>query len=150
MIIAHLPAGYTLWRATKRRLATLPLMVGAILPDFDLIAVYGFGIHVHHHEFFTHKPALWITLALAGALLRWRWMIAVGLGAVLHVTLDSLSGRIDWAWPFAHYPVTLIDIPARFDHWLLSFLLHPTFLIELTICAVAITLHLLKRKDPRP
>lgn len=60
---------------------------------------------VHHHDYLTHRPALWIGLLIAGLMLRSRMAsgasgvpVALSLGAVLHVALDSIAGRINWGW----------------------------------------------------
>ncbi|MEO0937871.1 MAG: metal-dependent hydrolase [Pseudomonadota bacterium] len=150
MFIAHLPAGYLLSQAVPPRLRGW-VLAGSILPDADLIVVYGLGVAAHHHGFLTHRPALWLSVLMVALLLR-RWPLAtIGLGGMLHVTLDSWAGRIDWGWPFATLPVTVMDVPARFEWWGWNFLLHPSFLIEPVIvgAAVVVWIRTIKKKPLR-
>ncbi|MEM7440904.1 MAG: hypothetical protein AAF393_14995, partial [Pseudomonadota bacterium] len=58
-------------------------------------------------------------------------------GIALHCLLDTLTGGIMWAWPISGDLINLITVPATQSHWLLSFLVHWTFLAELAISAVA-------------
>lgn len=147
MFIAHLPAGYLLWRSCSARLPRSAVLLGAVVPDLDLLLVYGAGIAAHHQTFLTHKPLCWVVLLCFAGLIRWRWGGGLGLGAMLHLVLDSVVGRVEWGWPLMHAPVTLVEVSARFEWWVLSFLWHWTFAIEVGICLVAIYV---ARKTPAP
>lgn len=136
MFIAHLPAGYLATRLGPR-VPTSPFLVGSVLPDLDLVLVYGFGIAQHHHSFLTHRPALWLGVLLLGMCLRLPGVATLGCGALLHVALDSVAGQIAWLWPLSDVAVPLVDVPARYDLWMLNFLLHWTALVEAMICACA-------------
>ena len=136
MFIAHLPAGYLVHRAFPH-LRARALMVGSVLPDLDLLLVYGVGIWRHHHEFLTHRPALWLLLLCLSASPGIR---ALALGALVHMALDTMAGRIDWAWPWATFAGPLIRVPARYGEWIWNFVLHPVFGLELVICTAAIWL----------
>ncbi|MEO0863448.1 MAG: metal-dependent hydrolase [Pseudomonadota bacterium] len=147
MFIAHLPAGYLLARACPR-LPSGPLILGAVVPDIDLVLVYGWGTPMHHHDLLTHRPMLWLVLWATAAATGLTRLAALALGATVHVMLDSWAGRIDWGWPVASLPVTVVNVPARFDWWVLNFLLHPSFLLEL--CLVAAALLLWGKGAPQP
>ena len=155
MIIAHLPAGYLLTRLSwlrGRRLVPW-VMVGSVCPDLDM---FWFHLvdqgHTHHHNYLTHRPATWGALIVLACAFPKGWLRTVlngiGIGGVLHVMLDSVSGRIDWAWPIGRFPVTLIEVAPRFDWWVWSFLTSTTFAIECLIICVAGAVfwrHLLRR-----
>ncbi len=80
---------------------------------------------------------MWITCCLVATWLRSKALLALGLGAVLHVCLDSFAGRINWAWPFGDFTLGLISVPRQPGIWVWSFVNHPVFLIEITICTAA-------------
>lgn len=152
MLIAHLPAGYLLTRRTAPRLAkgranprrlVAVGLTGSVLPDIDLLYFYlADGRQTLHHDYWTHIPAFWPAATLIIALLMmlarvavpWRG-IAVFLSAIfLHLTLDSVAGGITWGWPVSQQRFSLIEVPARFDWWVWSFVLHWSFLFEIAIC----------------
>jgi inner membrane protein len=56
---------------------------------------------------------------------------------LLHMVLDSIAAEIGWLKPFAPYEVNLVQVPARYDWWVWSFVLHWTFLLELAIVLAA-------------
>ena len=136
MFIAHLPAGYLLSQGhpSLRRHAT-PLMVCAILPDSDLIWFYLINSSATHHTLLPHRPILWFTACILRLVLR--WIGAIGLGALLHLSLDTVAGQIAWGWPLWNNAQPLVVVPATPGWWVMSFLTHWTFLIEFTICAAA-------------
>jgi len=139
MFIAHAPAGYLLSRIHPvLRNRTFWLMVGSVLPDVDMavFCLIGDGA-THHHSYLTHRPALWTGLFLLGLICRCGPLAFVALGGLLHVALDSGTGAIAWAWPFSDHAMPLIIVPATQDWWVLSFVLHWSFLIELAICTTA-------------
>ena len=57
---------------------------------------------------------------------------------LLHLLLDSVAGGIYWLSPFAHHELLLFRIPANFPWWPLNFLLHWSFLLELSLVTAAI------------
>jgi hypothetical protein len=67
MLIAHLPAGYLLAKASRGRMALC--LAGSLLPDLDMLRFWWKGGPVHHHACFTHLPAFWAVLSL-GLILR--------------------------------------------------------------------------------
>lgn len=136
-------------------------MVGAIVPDLDLLYFYLVDARqTHHHHYFSHWPALWLALALlSGLCLRFHrsshWAqisLAFAHGGVLHMLLDSLVGDIWWLAPLHDQPYALFSVPARYQPWWLSFMLHWSFLVELLICLIALRLyrqrHLPNLKQP--
>lgn len=155
MLIAHLPAGYLLTRriaplmangrAKARRLMAVGL-IGSVLPDIDLLYFYlADGRQTLHHDYWTHIPAFWpaatliivLLMMLARVAVPWR-EIAVFLSAIfLHLALDSFTGGITWAWPVSQQRFSLIEVPARFEWWVWSFVLHWSFLVEIAVCVWA-------------
>ncbi|NTV95177.1 MAG: metal-dependent hydrolase [Thiobacillus sp.] len=151
MFIAHLPAGYLTARAYCRHAGITPLstiilagLAGGIVPDLDL--VYGAlvdGGRVHHHRYWTHLPLVWLAVSAAALTLcprasGWRHVTTSFLLAAWgHLLLDSVAGDIWWLWPWFDVPFSLVAIPALHAHWVLNYLLHWTFVLELAIVALA-------------
>ncbi|MCK4868404.1 MAG: metal-dependent hydrolase [Alphaproteobacteria bacterium] len=151
MLIAHLPAGYLLARRIAPRLAAAPgdvrrlMAVGlaaSVFPDIDLVYFYlADGRQTLHHDYWTHLPAFWPAamlvaaglMWLARARIPWREFLAFLAGVCLHLVLDTATGGIAWGWPVSLHRFLLVEIPARFDWWVWSFVLHWTFLAELAI-----------------
>lgn len=151
MILAHLPSGYLLGRSFGQRRGRLLLaaMIGAGLPDLDMIWFALVNSQVHHHRFWPHIPAVWAGIALVALpLARWLrpdWLapLAMGFaGIFLHLILDTWAGSILWLWPVSDHLYSIVTVPATQSHWVLSFLLHWSFLPELAICGAALYLFL--------
>ena len=112
-----------------------------LAPDLDVLWFYLIdGGQTHHHDFITHRPALWASIALIGHALRKTPLFAFGLAGVAHVALDTIVGRVNWGWPLWDLPVTLVTVPATHDWWVMSFLTHWTFAIEIALTALALTI----------
>lgn len=145
MLTAHLPAGYVLARGLRApgRRATGAALLGSVLPDFDLIFFYLVDDRAfHHHRYWVHIPAFWAAIALVTLPLAWRtaWRqpaLFFFAAILLHLILDSLAGNIMWLAPFDTGLYALITVPVTRSHWILSFMLHWTFLAELAIWACA-------------
>lgn len=155
MLIAHLPAGYLLTRRLTPRLAgeagelrwLMGLgLVGAVLPDFDLLYFYLVdGRRTLHHDYWTHIPAFWLAaFALSTALfglarvsIPWPAVAVLSANIFLHLALDTPVGGIAWLYPYDPALIRLSEVPARFDWWVWSFVFHWSFLIELAIVALA-------------
>jgi inner membrane protein len=151
MLIAHLPAGYLLARRITSRLAAAAAdarrlmavgLAASVLPDIDLVYFYmADGRQTLHHDYWTHIPAFWpAAMLVAAALLRlarvkipWREFLMFLAGIFLHLALDTTTGGIVWGWPVSLQRFLLVEIPARFDWWVWSFVLHWSFLAELVI-----------------
>ena len=139
MFIAHLPAGYLAARMAGNRALFWGILLGSILPDVDLLwFLFVDGGQVHHHTYLTHRPAIWASLLLLGAVLRSKGLLGIGLGSLLHMFLDSVTGAIAWAWPVSAEAHPFVIVPATRDWWVMSFLTHWTFLIEIAICLAAL------------
>ncbi|UCH72937.1 MAG: metal-dependent hydrolase [Rhodospirillales bacterium] len=155
MFIAHLPAGYLLahrlaprlamTRAQSRRLMAVCLLA-SVLPDIDLLYFHAIdGRRTLHHDYWTHIPVFWLIAAAAAvALFRiarmpvpWPAIAVLLCGIFLHLVLDTVTGGIAWLYPFGAGKFALIDVPARFDRWVWNFVLHWSFLLEITILAWA-------------
>jgi inner membrane protein len=153
VFIGHLPSGYLLAAAVARgrptRTALAAALAGAVFPDVDLLWFYlGDDRQTLHHKYFPHLPAFWLVVALAWlachvlsppAALRsagWRF---IG-GAFLHLCPDSIVGRVYWLAPFSAQPFYLFTVhavPGRF--WVWNFVPHPSFDLEILVCAAAVT-----------
>ena len=142
MLIAHLPSGYLLGRAGRARGAAMAAaLIGSVAPDFDMLWFHLVDQgRVHHHAYPTHIPGCWLILAaVVLGMTRWlapRWTQAAAMffaGAFLHLVLDTLVGGIMWGWPFSTQLFVLAVVPARYDHWIISFILHWSFLTEIAI-----------------
>ncbi len=156
MLIAHLPAGYILGRTTRTKGAMLGgVLLASVLPDFDMLWFYLVdGGSVLHHRYWTHVPGFWLIVAAitlpAVSMLKRSWLPVATLGfsaILLHLVLDTLVGSIMWQWPFSRDFFQLATVPATRSHWILSFMFHWSFLVELLICAVAIILYLRTRNE---
>lgn len=155
MITAHLPAGYCLASALalgpQRRAIMAAALVGAVLPDADIAMFYLVDAgSTHHHRYWPHIPLFWasaalITLPILSRAACLRAGFAFYAGVFLHLVLDTLNGGILWLYPFDDRLITLIDVPATQAHWILSFVLHWTFLAEIVIWIAAATLWLRRR-----
>ncbi|WP_166418827.1 metal-dependent hydrolase [Cochlodiniinecator piscidefendens] len=154
MFIGHLPAGYILSGASNPnwRWVLPAALLGSILPDFDLIFFYFVDNRsIHHHHYWVHIPAFWALIAMfALPLLAWRGWFGTGLiffaAIFLHLLLDTIVGGIQWAAPFSDHLYRFTEVPARYGNWVLSFVLHWTFLLELVVWGLALFLWFRKRE----
>ena len=136
MFIAHLPAAYLLSRCHPGLTRVAPaLLIGSVLPDVDMFWFAFVDSSTHHHHLITHRPAVWIAVLVCG--LFWTAAMGLGLGALLHLSFDSIAGQIAWGWPLTHHATPLVEVPARYEWWVWSFLTHWTFALEIVICLAA-------------
>ncbi|TAU87925.1 metal-dependent hydrolase [Rhizobium leguminosarum] len=149
MLIAHLPAGYILASAARQRSAPPRIMtaalVGSVLPDFDIVYFFLTGGKVHHHDYVSHWPLFWLALAVvalpAVGRLASRWFPAAVVffaAAMLHMIMDTVAAPILWLAPFDWSKFELTTVPATYSNWVVSFMLHWTFALELLICVTAL------------
>ena len=154
MLTAHLPSGYVLARALPRGIPRLmPVaLVGAVFPDLDMIWFHFVDDGaIHHHRYWVHIPAFWLAVAVVALPLAawagWLRTVAVFFAAILmHLLLDTISGGVMWGAPASGHLFALVTVPADYSHWIISFMLHWTFLLELVVCGTAAFLWI-KRKD---
>lgn len=150
MLTAHLPSGYIAARLAQR-LGPLPhampvALVASVLPDLDMIWFHAVDHGaVHHHRYWVHVPVFWAALAAMSLPLLWRgrWRRPALLFfavILLHLALDTIGGGILWGAPFSDRLMSLVTVPPAHGHWIVSFLLHWSFGLELAIWAWAIWL----------
>lgn len=163
MFVAHLPVGYLSARALPARWqdrGTLgAALLGSVFPDVDLLYFYwplewgGGGRQVHHHAYWTHIPFFWLAalLAVPPVLYAWRRdraallsLLFLGNG-VVHLVLDSLVGSVMWLYPTRKTLFAVVEVPAHFGPgglgWVLNFVLHWSFLVEIFLLAGAILVY---------
>ncbi|WP_037037402.1 metal-dependent hydrolase [Pseudovibrio sp. JE062] len=161
MFIAHLPAGYLLGKAATRQLnlksrqLVLWTSIGSILPDADMLYFYLIDNQsTHHRHYFSHWPITWLMLLALSAILLSRKsrlgvaLFGVSIGGLLHMVLDSVAAPVFWLAPFSKLQVEFIEIPAIYENYIWSFVLHWTFAIEILICSIAIGVFLKSRRSP--
>lgn len=148
MFIGHLPGAYLIFRATAPNLGKLAFaaaMIGAVAPDIDILWFYLVDDRGHHHHsYLTHRPIIWAGFLLVGLLIR-QWLYRVGTfltflgaGGLVHLLLDSITGEVAWLWPLSNATYPLVTVQATHSHWILSFLNHWTFKVEILITVVAL------------
>ncbi len=150
MITAHIPSGYLLGKSlqAKHRLLMAVVIIGAVFPDFDLFWFYFVdGKAFHHHRYWVHAPGFWLLISaiIIPVLLLWYKAVLKPylffLAAVaLHICLDTIAGSIMWLWPFSNQLYELTTVPATQSHWILSFMVHWTFGLEIGIWIIAIAM----------
>lgn len=156
MIIGHLPAGYLAATAgldradvsrPERRGLLGAALAGSVAPDLDILAFYSVGGDVHHHAYPTHWPSLWLVVtALSVGIammirrpLAVRMVLAFGAATMLHLALDSIAGAVMWGAPISDRALTFVEVPARYDWWVTSMVLHWTFAVEVALWIAALT-----------
>jgi membrane-bound metal-dependent hydrolase YbcI (DUF457 family) len=151
VFIAHLPAGYLVTRAIARRRPTAAELAlglfGSIAPDLDLLYFYTIDRQQQlHHSYWTHTPFYWLLIALAlGSLALYRPVRRRATdvlkyllpGVLLHLILDSVAAEIRWLYPLCLSGYGLVEVPARYSNWILNFVLHWSFALELMLVAAA-------------
>ncbi|MEM9582111.1 MAG: metal-dependent hydrolase [Pseudomonadota bacterium] len=150
MITAHLPSGYIAYRALKPPdpLVLWACLIGAVFPDFDLLWFFLIDNQsIHHHRYWVHAPGFWLAVSLLVAPVLWqvggriRFAGFAFLGAwFLHLCLDSIAGSIMWLWPFSDQFYQLTTVQPTHSHYLLSFLAHWSFTVEILIWLFALML----------
>jgi len=127
---------------------TISSLVFSVLPDLGLIYFYFFNSTISHRQFFPHLPIVMLaTLIITIPLYRLKFFEKMRVYYVIffvnwfvHLVIDTFTERIHWLYPFRDEGIMLIEIPARYSHWIISFVLHWSFLLELAIIAVALAL----------
>lgn len=163
MFIAHLPSGYIFAKhlynkfqptlISKKTFFTT-ILAGAVFPDLDLFYFYLLDERsVHHHKYFFHWPLLWLLLGIISFIIfrlsrqknKWALMGSLFCSAIMiHVVLDTFVGEIWWLMPFVDQSYAVFHVPAVQSHWVLNFVLHWSFVVELCICSYALWLFIKK------
>jgi len=158
LFIAHIPASYILIKETVSRLPrffsqarprrlVVVALVASIFPDLDLIYFYVFdGRQSNHHSYWTHIPLYWLLIAvivfivLKGLKRSYLtpYVVTFFISIVLHLVLDSMVGGIMWFYPFSLNLLSLVEIKASAQWWVLNFIWHWTFGIELLLVYLAV------------
>ena len=159
MFLGHLPAGYLLTRGSLRaglvrpspqlsRSSIITLgLVGAVLPDFDLLYFYLIDDRQHlHHGYWTHIPSFWVAVfavifilaAVRGSVRLRTAALVLSVGVFGHLLLDTVVGKIRWLAPLSGRDFVLFDVPARYSWWVWNFVLHWTFAFELVLVVTAV------------
>ena len=157
MLIAHIPTGYIVAKALKheRKSLIIASMIFSLLPDLGLIYFYLFdGRQTSHREYFPHLPlVMCAAFLLTLPLYRMKFFekfkpyyVLFFVNWAAHLVLDTFTERIYWLWPFSSRGFMLVEVPAAFGHWIVSFVLHWSFTVELAIVAVAVAIFLKSRK----
>jgi inner membrane protein len=174
MLIAHAPAGYLLARLFSRTMSKeiehsdgkdrwrhtfiAAGILGGIFPDLDLIYQFFFDPFVDsHHSYVTHLPVFWLAawcvLFCIGTGLRNRSFIALStifcLSAGLHLALDTLTGVIYWFYPISGKGLNLFKVADVHVWWVHNYMYHWTFLFEIGIVTVAMTVFLRVKESAR-
>jgi inner membrane protein len=170
MFVGHAPAGYLLtgwigqrWPTAfqflpRRSLLALGILA-SLLPDLDLLYFYTVDNRQHlHHSYWTHIPAFWLvvfgSLVTAGLALRSAKTVHLSLltavNVYAHLALDTVAGKIRWLYPFSSQDIVLVSVPATHGWWVLNFVLHWTFALEIALVLIALVASQKSgRKGPR-
>jgi len=163
MFVAHLPAGYLLSKYFESKSKTKKIswrifltlgLIGSILPDLDLFYFYMIDGRQHqHHSYWTHIPIYWICLYTSVAsmfiLKKNKKMLLITtfifIDVMLHILLDTVAGGIMWSYPINTEYLSFFTVLPQYNWWVLNFILHWTFLLEIVIIIFAFTIF--KRSD---
>lgn len=148
MLTAHLPSGYVMARLVRRPVRYLlpAALIGAMLPDLDMLWFHLVDQgSVHHHRYWPHIPLIWMAIAAPALFVLHRiGLLPTGLvffGAIfLHLMLDTIAGGILWGYPLDDTLFALTVVPASYSNWVVSFILHWTFLLEILVWVCALSL----------
>jgi len=157
MLIAHIPSGYIIAKIFKqeKKSVVVSSLIFSVWPDLGLIYFYLFDSSVSHRHFFPHLPivmvsAFFITLPLYRTKVFEKiriYYVLFFVNWLVHLILDTFTERIFWLYPLSNHGFQLIEVPAVFNHWIISFALHWSFAVELAIAAFALILFLRIRKQ---
>lgn len=157
MILGHMPAGFIVsWLYLRRHrgrtdyISLLGIgMFASVAPDLDLFYHHFVDDRQHgHHSYWTHIPIYWVGIyvLLLFPLRRWGTQpICIGLNCVFlglmsHMILDSITSGIKWLYPFDNQYIGMWRwwlVPARYDWWVLNYILHWTFIFETILMSSA-------------
>jgi inner membrane protein len=168
MFISHIPAGYIISRFLVRHVAVHGIsivaflragVVGALVPDFDMLYFYLVDHRQHHHHtYVTHYPVVWLFLLFVSLI--WLFLARTknhaacaaifSLNGLAHISFDTIVGDIWWLAPWVDKPFALFTVPALYKPWWLSFLLHWSFALEIAVLLWALYLWRKGRLEGHP
>ncbi|MFC1618245.1 metal-dependent hydrolase [Patescibacteria group bacterium] len=149
MFFAHLPAGYLLthWLAKKFNFPKYwwIAVAGSVLPDLDML--YFFFIdnrQTFHHEYWSHRPLVILTLALTTALVfyvfKQKNLLIISMiffaNIFLHLALDSIASTILWLYPWSTAGIGLFAVSEKYSFWMFNYIFHWTFFFEIGVMVV--------------
>ena len=150
MIIAHAAIaviGAHYFNRRDQRPTAITFAIGSIFPDIDLLWWFFVDQHTPHHLLWPHIPLIWAYLAsialVASRLALWRRPAAAEavkaffVGVAIHLALDVHAGGIALFWPWTDRLFYLFPVPNNFGNFVISGVLHWTFLLEVPILIVA-------------
>ena len=156
MLIAHMASGYVVAKAFKQEKKPIIIssMIFSVLPDLGLLYFYLFDSSIIHRHFFPHLPVVMVsTLLITLPLYPLKFFEKLRIYYLLfftnwfvHLVLDTFTERIFWLYPLSNHGFQLIEVPAVYSHWIVSFILHWSFVVELAIVALALILFFRARK----
>ncbi|MEM7013515.1 MAG: metal-dependent hydrolase [Verrucomicrobiota bacterium] len=130
-----------------QRPAAITFAIGSVLPDLDLFWWFFVDQQTPHHLLWPHLPPVWIYMAsialVASRLALWRRPAAAGAvkaffaGVAIHLALDIHAGGIALLWPWSDRLFYLFPVPNTFGNFVISGVLHWTFLLEIPILFAA-------------
>ncbi len=154
MLIAHIPTGIIITSIIikkhkvkeENRFLWFSGITSSFLPDVDLFYFYLIDSSQHHHKLFPHIPLFWLcillpTIIYAEAKKSQLLLLASSLfllNIFIHLLMDTVAGHIWWLYPFIDHSYVFIKIPNIYQHWILNFIFHWTFIIELMLCITMI------------
>ena len=62
------------------------------------------------------------------------------IGVFIHLILDSVAGGILWLYPFSDLSYALIKVPSRYSFWVLNYVFHWVFYLEIFLVLTALYL----------
>lgn len=154
MITAHAPAGYITGKVLSNDPKIIRVAVlGGIFPDFDLVWFYLIDDRAfHHHHYLVHVPFFWLVcasvcfpLCFAYFSKQLRILSAFFAGVAVHIALDGIAGGIKWLWPLSNTLFYIVNVAPVYKNWILNFVLHQVFLLELLIWVAALVIYMRQR-----
>ena len=167
MFAAHLFAGYLCSRQYLHKIKNKLInsthlkyyiafgIFCSVLPDFDLLYFYTIDNQQHlHHTYWTHIPIFWVVaVGLFYSVSRWFFKKHFGVLSLillmntwLHLILDTVAGGIYWLYPLSDINVQLMHITARYNWWVLNYIFHWTFFLEICIMLTSVIIYRRDRK----
>lgn len=160
MFIAHAPAGYIIsklkgLRGSRRRIGWFAVIT-SLVPDLDLLYFYLIDDKANvHHSYWTHTPAFWVliyvsvlTIGFVFTIRNATYYATLGFACIItHLMLDTVTGGIHWAYPFNLDPISIVNVPSVHGWWVLNFVIHWTFCLELLIVGAAVCIAGISKKS---